>query len=108
MKQLVVIVGLCLSGAASADSVARQVGRATGEFGAGVGEAVGAGVASGMSALQPQWVTIAPRLKDDCLAESGGVINPVFIRCRNGRQELVRFDASGNKIVLSERDIPHR
>lgn len=86
--------------------VARSTGKAVGEFGAGVGEAVGEGVTRGMSGLQSQWITIPPRSKDECLSETGGVVNPVFVRCRNGRQESVRYDANGVKIVLRERPIP--
>ncbi|MES1950515.1 hypothetical protein S4A8_06638 [Salinisphaera sp. S4-8] len=33
---------------------------------------------------QPQWITIAPRLKEECFAESNGVINATFVRCRRG------------------------
>jgi len=105
---LMVAVALLTSNPAWADSSARSAGKAVGEFGAGVGEAVGEGLTKGLSQMQPQWITVQPRSKDECLAESGGVVNPVFVRCRNGRQEFVRFDASGNKIVLSERSIPLR
>ncbi len=104
----VVAVALLATGPSNADTAARAAGRAVGEFGAGVGEAVGEGLTKGLSQMQPQWITVHPRSKDDCLAESGGVVNPVFVRCRNGRQEYVRFDANGNKIVLSERPIPLR
>lgn len=89
-----------------ADSTAYNAGKALGEFGTGVGEAVGDGITRGLSSMQPQWITIAPKTKEECLVESGGVINPMFVRCRNGRQELVRFDAKGNKAVLNERSIP--
>lgn len=89
-----------------AESPARSAGRAVGQFGAGVGEAVGGGVSEGVIAIQPEWITVPPRGKDECLAESGGVVNPTFMRCRNGRQEYVRFDSKGNKKVLSERPIP--
>lgn len=37
---------------------------------------------------------------------SGGEINPTFVRCRQGRQELVNYTLSGNREVLSERPIP--
>lgn len=95
-----------LPGPVGAQSSARQAGKAAGEFGAGVGEAFGEGVAQGMAPLQPEWVTVPPRTKEECLAESGGVVNPVFVRCRNGRQEYVRTDRQGNRSILRERPIP--
>lgn len=104
MKTFLFLLTASLSGLACAQSVTHQAGKAVGEFGAGVS----AGVAQGMSSLQPQWITIQPRSKQECIAESGGVLNTTYARCRNGRQELVRFDANGNKIVLSERSIPMR
>jgi len=90
------------------DSVARSAGRAVGEFGVGMGEAVAGGVARGLASMQPEWITIAPRSKEECLAESGGVLNRMYMRCRDGRQEYVRFDANGNKRVLNERPIPYQ
>ncbi len=107
IKNLVIVYFLLLLPTIShADSVARSIGNAIGEFGAGVGEVVGAGLGKSVSSQQPQWITITPRSKEDCFAESGKVINAVYMRCRNGRQEFVRFDANGKKIVLSERPIP--
>ncbi|MDD3763651.1 MAG: hypothetical protein PHP86_10215 [Nevskiales bacterium] len=91
---------------AYAESAAHSAGKAVGEFGTGVGEAVGQGMAESLNRLQPRWVTIDPKSKAACLEESGGVVNPVFVRCRNGRQELIRLDANGQKIVISERPIP--
>jgi len=41
------------------------------EFGAGVGELVGGGVGKAISSQQPQWITINPKPKDECFAESG-------------------------------------
>jgi hypothetical protein len=87
---------------AYADGVANTVGRVFGSFGAGVGQAA----TQPLRDSQPQWITIEPRAKEDCLAESRGVINSTFVRCRRGRQELTRFDAAGNRVVLSERGIP--
>lgn len=85
-----------------ADSIVQSIGNAIGEFGAGVGSGVGNAITS----QQPQWITINPRPKKECIAEAGGVINAVYMRCRNGRQELVRFDENRNKVVLNERSIP--
>lgn len=85
-----------------ADSIARTIGNAIVEFSAGVGSGVGNAITS----QQPQWITINPRPKKECIAEAGGVINTVYVRCRNGRQELVRFDENHNKIVIQERSIP--
>lgn len=87
-----------------ADSVPRQAGRAAGEFGAGVGEAV----VEPLTSLRPEWVTIAPRSKEECMAESGGVVNTTFMRCRSGWQEYVQYDRHGRKRVISERPIPAR
>lgn len=98
----IAVLPLC----AFADSASRQAGRAVGQFGAGVGEAVTEGMLDSLNAMQPQWITVVPRSKQDCLKESGGVVNSLFMRCRNGYQEYVRFDRNGNKIVLGERAIP--
>lgn len=102
MKIVLFVMAISFSGLTLAQSAANQAGRVVGEFGAGVG----AGVAQGIHSLHPQWITIQPRSKEECIAESGGVLNTTYVRCRNGRQELVRFDANGNKVVLSERSIP--
>ncbi len=80
----------------------QSIGNILGEFSTGVG----AGATKAIVAQQAQWITIAARPKAVCIAESGNVINTVYVRCRNGRQEFVRFDANGQKIVLSERPIP--
>ena len=108
VRKLVVacLVVLSVPTVGFAESVAHGAGKAVGEFGAGVGEAVANGVSKGLASMQPQWITIAPRSKDECLAESGGVLNKMYMRCRDGRQEYVRYDANGNKIVLNERPIP--
>lgn len=53
-----------------------------------------------------EWITIPPRSKEECIKESGGELNNYFVRCRNGRQELVKVSESGRKTVLSERPIP--
>jgi hypothetical protein len=107
IKNLVIAYALFLSPTISlADSVARSIGNVIGEFSTGVGEAVGANMRKAITSQQPQWITINPRPKEECLAESGKVINAVYMRCRNGRQEYVRFDANGKKTVLSERPIP--
>lgn len=106
-RHLIIASILLLSSTASfADSLARSIGNAFGEFGAGVGEVVGGGLANTLSSQQTQWITINPKSKEECFAEAGQVINAVYMRCRNGRQEFVRFDAKGTKIVLNERPIP--
>lgn len=87
------------SGTSAAQGVANQAGRVLGDFSAG---AMGAATDS----LHAEWVTIPPRSKEECMAESGGVVNPVFMRCRNGRQEQVRTDSRGNRHVVRERPIP--
>lgn len=87
---------------AYADGVANTVGRVFGSFGAGLGQVA----TQPLRESQPQWITIEPRSKEDCLAESNGVINSAYVRCRRGRQELTRFDSAGSRVVLSERAIP--
>lgn len=106
MRYIFTLILVTSSGVHAADdNVARQAGHAVGQFGAGVGEAVGEGVAAGLSSMQPQWITIPPRTKEECFDETGGMINASFMRCRNGRQEYVRY-SRGQKIVLRERPIP--
>jgi len=103
IKKLVIAYVLLLSPTLGlADSIARSIGNVFGEFGAGVGT----GLTNPIAAQQPQWITISPKSKEECFAESGKVLNAVYMRCRNGRQEFVRFDATGKKIVLNERPIP--
>jgi hypothetical protein len=87
--------------AAQADPAA-AIGRALGTFSAGISQAA----VEPLRNSQPQWITIAPRSKEECFAESNGVINSTFVQCRRGRQELTRFDAAGKRVVLSERGIP--
>jgi len=87
------LILLCLALPVSptfADGLARNAGRAVGEFGVGVGEVVGRGVARSVADLQPEWITIEPRPKEDCLAASGGELNNTYLRCRNGRQQQAR------------------
>lgn len=108
MKGVVCCLLLGWAGAAVADSVAREAGRTVGEFGAGMGEVVGQGMARSLSSMQPEWITIPPRSKEECLAEAGGVLNSIYMRCRNGRQEYVRYGPDGRKRVLDERPIPAR
>lgn len=88
--------------ASAEETLSRQAGKSVGEFGVGVGQAIGSGLADGMHL---EWETVAPRSKEQCLLESGGVVNPVFVRCRNGRQEQVRY-SNGRRIVVRERPIP--
>ena len=101
-----ILLGLAIFASATtcahAEGVANTVGRVFGSFGAGVGQAA----TQPLRDSQPQWITIQPRAKEDCLAESRGVINSTYVRCRRRRQELTRFDGAGNRVVLSERGIP--
>ncbi len=73
---LVFAVFASVCGPASSESPARTAGRAVGQFGAGVGEAVGGRVSEAMAASQPEWITVPPRGKDACLAESWGSGEP--------------------------------
>ncbi len=97
-----------LPASALGDSLARNAGKVIGEFGAGIGEQVGQSLTKSMASMQPEWITIMPRSKEECLVEAGGELNAIFMRCRNGRQEYVRYDANGKKMVLNERSIPSR
>lgn len=99
---------LSAPGGVSAESPASTAGRTVAEFGAGAGEAIGARIGNAIWEMQPQWITIAPRSKKECLAQTGGEMNAMFVRCRNGWQEYVRYDRQGAKVVLSERAIPAR
>ena len=103
IKNLVIIyVLLSTPSLCHADSIAQSIGNPIGEFSTGVGPDVGNVIAS----QQPQWIIINQRPKKECIAEAGGVINTTYVRCRNGRQEFVRFDENHNKIALQERSIP--
>ncbi|MCC2657082.1 MAG: hypothetical protein K0Q76_2190 [Panacagrimonas sp.] len=105
---LATFVGLTASVPAYSQGAARDAGRAVGEFGAGVGEVVGEGVMKGATGSQAEWVTVKPRSKDECMTESGGVVDPTFMRCRNGYQEYVQVGRDGRRKVLRERPIPTR
>jgi len=63
-------------------------------------------ITEAVSSMQPHWETIPPKSKEECLKESGGSINNVYVRCRNGRQEYVRINANGERLVVQERAIP--
>lgn len=54
---------------------------------------------------QPQWITVEPRSKPECLKESGGALNPVYVRCINGYQKQISINSQGHEMVLSERAI---
>lgn len=60
----------------------------------------------GVERTVPQWETIHPKPKAECLQVSGGVLNPVFVRCHYGFQELVMYDSTGKRKVLQDRPIP--
>lgn len=64
-------------------------------------------IVESMRSMQTQWETIQPRSKEECLRESGGVLDNRFVRCRNGRQELVRYSQDGRREVVQERPIPY-
>ncbi|HEY0915917.1 MAG TPA: hypothetical protein VGE22_13680 [Solimonas sp.] len=98
MRLLPVLMLSLLPSIATAQ-IANEAGRIFGEFGRGAGEAATEG-------LQASWETIPPKSKEACLAESGGIVNPAFVRCRNGRQEQVRYTSSGERRVMRERPIP--
>lgn len=106
MRLLVLAAGLSLSMPVLAESVLQQAGKSVGDFAAGVGESVSGGIRKNMQSNEPQWITVEPKSREACLKESGGTLNQVYMRCRNGRQEYVRFDGNGQKVVLSERAIP--
>lgn len=106
MRALALAALFLVATSVHAQSEARRAGKAVGEFSAGFGEAVGDGIQRGFEDLQPEWVTVAPRTRAECLKVTGGVVNPQFVRCRNGWQEYVQYTASGRKRVLQERAIP--
>lgn len=106
MRARILAVALVLSAAvvaAHAESVTHYLGRVVGSFGAGLGEAA----TQPLIDAQPQWVTVAPRSNTACLALTHQVLNRAYLRCRRGWQEYVRYDAAGQKVVLSERGIPN-
>lgn len=101
--RLIPLLLAALSATAHAESGAvRAAGEAIGELAAGAARALTGPLADG----RPEWITIAPRSKEDCIAASGGILNSVYMRCRNGRQEYVKHDADGGRRVLAERPIP--
>ncbi len=61
----------------------------------------------GAKTMTASWETVPPREVAECMKETKGVINAQFVRCRNGRQELVNYTVSGKREVLSERAIPN-
>lgn len=99
MRMLYPLCLLFLASASDAQGLSRYAGREAGQFGKGVVETI--------QTLQPEWETIQPRGKEECLRESGGVLDNRYMRCRNGRQEWVRYDVDGRRKVLQERAIPH-
>ena len=97
--KLLAIACLMFSSVAFAQSdVALSVGRVAGQFGVGVTDTI--------RDSQPQWETIRAKSKDECLKESGGVLDNAFVRCRNGRQEYVQYNSKNERMVLRERPIP--
>lgn len=104
----VVLLGIVFSMAPSvwAESLLQQAGKSMGELVGEAGGSVASGIKKSMQSNEPQWITIEPKSKETCLKESGGTLDHTYMRCRNGRQEYVRFDTNGQKVVLSERAIP--
>jgi hypothetical protein len=104
-KRYLVIAFLSLSATSLAHaegSLLKELGGLIGNFGTGVGEEIG----NSMAKQQPQWITIEPGSKEECIAKAGGVLNNTYMRCRNGRQEQVRIGADGKTVVPNERPIP--
>lgn len=99
MRLLYLLVCLIFVSVVYAQSISHELGKEAGRFGKGVAQSV--------IDLQPHWETIEPRSKEECLKESGGVLDNRFVRCRNGRQEWVRYDTEGRRKVLQVRAIPN-
>jgi hypothetical protein len=95
-----------LAGYVHADSLPREAGRALGEFSMGASESITKPMFDSIKDGSPHWVTVQPRTKAECLKESNGELNPVYVRCFNGMQQLVTTDSKGNQHVLQERKIP--
>jgi hypothetical protein len=102
----VVLIGLSTSQHTNAESLAHIAGSSVGAFGAGIGDVVGANMAKNILDNQPQWITVQPKSRAICIKESQGVLNRLYMRCRNGYQEYSRINSQGQKTVLSERPIP--
>lgn len=98
MKLVVITCAMFSSIAFAQSDVARSVGRVAGQFGLGVTDSI--------RDTQPQWETIHAKSKNECLKESGGVLDNAFVRCRNGRQEYVQYNSKNERMVLRERPIP--
>lgn len=99
MRSLYLFSLLLFAPVVGAQSISQEVGKEVGRFGKGVAQSI--------MDLQPHWETIEPRSKEECLKESGGVLDNRFVRCRNGRQEWVRYDTEGRRKVLQVRAIPN-
>lgn len=99
MRLLYLLVCLICASVVHAQSISQELGKEAGRFGKGVAQSI--------MDLQPHWETIEPRSKEECLKESGGVLDNRFVRCRNGRQEWVRYDTEGRRKVLQVRAIPN-
>lgn len=99
MHKLFPALLILLASTAHAERLSRELGREIGQIGKGAAETI--------LTLQPEWETVQPRGREECLRESGGVLDNRYMRCRNGRQEWVRYDADGRRKVLQERAIPH-
>ena len=82
-----------------AEQIELAIGRSAGAVGVGVSDAV----RDSMYRNLPEWIDVAPRPKDDCLKESGGTINPTFVKCRNGYQQKIVRLSDGSVKVLDER-----
>lgn len=98
MRWMIGLGLVMLTQTVAAESTVYQLGRQVGIFGKGL-------VHESLS-LEPEWETVEPRSREACLAESGGVLDVRYMRCRNGRQEWVRYDPDGRRRVLRERPIP--
>lgn len=92
---------LLFSGVSSAESIPNQAGYYAGQFGAGVSRSV----LDAMYENRPTWVDVKPRSKAECMKESEGMVNPIYMKCRNGYQAYIVRLSSGEFRVLDERPL---
>ena len=82
LRLIPLLVAVWSASAVAESGLAHAAGQRIGNMTAGAGDTV--------ADHPPEWITIAPRSKKDCIAASGGILSSVYMRCRNGHQEHVR------------------
>ncbi|RYZ85077.1 MAG: hypothetical protein EOO68_30745, partial [Moraxellaceae bacterium] len=78
MKRSLMLLALLASLPVYAESIAHSMGKTVGQFGGGLGSELMNNMQQQQAALQPEWITIEPGSKQQCLKQSQGELNHTY------------------------------